>query len=191
MSRSWRRRCAGPSSPRPPARKCPWTAAMSASSEAIPVETLRWRGARLELIDQRALPARLEYVSCTNAAEVAEAIRSMVVRGAPAIGCAAAFGVALEAHRQQDRPPREFETAMEAEVEALAASRPTAVNLFWALERMRGLLAAKHDPKSAAGKVAEAALALSVADVGANRAIRRACAHQWPARARVLSHSNT
>src|SRR5437879_12698584 len=101
MSRSWRRRCAGPSSPRPPARKCPWTAAMSASSEAIPVETLRWRGARLELIDQRALPARLEYVSCTNAAEVAEAIRAMVVRGAPAIGCAAAFGVALEAKRHE------------------------------------------------------------------------------------------
>jgi len=74
---------------------------MSASSEAIPVETLRWHGRRLELIDQRALPARLEYVSCTSAAEVAEAIRSMVVRGAPAIGCAAAFGVALEAKRQQ------------------------------------------------------------------------------------------
>src|SRR5437660_299162 len=141
---------------------------MSASSEAIPVETLRWRGARLELIDQRALPARLEYVSCTNAAEVAEAIRSMVVRGAPAIGCAAAFGIALEARRQHDRPLREFETAMEAAFKTLAASRPTAVNLFWALERMRGVLAAKHDPKSAAAELAEAALALFGADVDTN-----------------------
>ena len=164
---------------------------MSASSESMPVETLRWRGTRLELIDQRALPDRLEYVSCTNAAEVAEAIRAMVVRGAPAIGCAAAFGIALEGRRQQDRPPREFETAMEAAFKTLAASRPTAVNLFWALERMRGVLAAKHDPKSAAAKLAEAALALFVADVEANRAIGRAGAALVPDGARVLTHCNT
>src|SRR2546428_8448280 len=164
---------------------------MSAASAGTAVEALRWGDVRLDLTDQRLLPAGFEYVSCTSATEVADAIRSMVVRGAPAIGCAAAFGIALEARRQQDRPSREFETAMEAAFKTLAASRPTAVNLFWALERMRGVLAAKHDPKSAAAKLAEAALALFVADVGANRAIRRACAHQWPARARVLSHSNT
>jgi methylthioribose-1-phosphate isomerase len=163
---------------------------MSASSEAIPVETLRWRGGQLELIDQRALPDRLEYVSCTNAAEVAEAIRSMVVRGAPAIGCAAAFGIALEARRQQDRPPREFETAMEAAFKTLAASRPTAVNLFWALERMRGALAAKDGPKAAAAKLADAALALFEADVEANRAIGRAGAALVPDGARVLTHCN-
>jgi len=164
---------------------------MSASSEAIPVETLRWRGTRLELIDQRALPDRLEYLSCTNAAEVAEAIRAMVVRGAPAIGCAAAFGVALEASRQQDRPPREFKAAMEAAFKALAASRPTAVNLFWALERMRGVLAASHDQKSAAAKLGEAALSLFVADVEANRAIGRAGAALVPDGSRVLTHCNT
>src|SRR5207249_3374182 len=164
---------------------------MSASSEAIPVEALRWRGARLELIDQRALPARLEYVSCTSATEVADAIRSMVVRGAPAIGCAAAFGIALEARRQQDRPSREFETAMEAAFKTLAASRPTAVNLFWALERMRVVLAANHDPKSAAAKLAGAALALFVADVEANRAMGRAGAALVPDGARVLTHCNT
>src|SRR6266446_4853991 len=140
MSRSWRRRCAVSFSPRPPAPRCPWTGAMSASSEAIPVETLRWRGARLELIDQRALPARLEYVSCTSAAEVAEAIRAMVVRGAPAIGCAAAFGIALEAKRQERCARAEFDAAMEMAFENLAASRPTAVNLFWALDRMRAAL---------------------------------------------------
>src|SRR5882672_1159316 len=131
-SPSSRRRCAERFSPRPPARKCPWTAAMSASSEGNAVEALRWRDTRLELIDQRRLPTRFEYISCTSAAEVADAIRSMVVRGAPAIGCAAAFGVALEARRLQDLPPREFETSMEAAFETLAASRPTAVNLFWA-----------------------------------------------------------
>jgi methylthioribose-1-phosphate isomerase len=164
---------------------------MSASSEAIPVETLRWRGTRLELIDQRALPDRLEYVSCANAAEVAQAIRAMVVRGAPAIGCAAAFGIALEACRHRDRPLREFESAMEAAFKTLAASRPTAVNLFWALERMRGVLAAKHDPKSAAARLAEAALALFGADVEANRAIGRAGAALVPDGARILTHCNT
>ena len=162
-----------------------------ASSMPGNVEALRWRGTRLELIDQRALPDRLEYVSCTNAAEVAEAIRAMVVRGAPAIGCAAAFGIALEARRQHDRPPREFEIAMETAFKTLAASRPTAVNLFWALERMRGVLAAKHDPKSAAAKLAEAALALFGADVEANRAIGRAGAALVPDGARVLTHCNT
>src|SRR5882672_2545310 len=132
-SPSSRRRCAERFSPRPPARKCPSTAAMSASSEGKTVEALRWRDARLELIDQRLLPTRFEYVSCTSAAEVADAIRSMVVRGAPAIGCAAAFGIALEARKRRDRPPREFGAAMETAFKLLAESRPTAVNLFWAL----------------------------------------------------------
>jgi len=166
---------------------------MSASSEAIPVETLRWRGARLELIDQRALPARLEYVSCTNAAEVAEAIRSMVVRGAPAIGCAAAFGVALEAKRQEQRTRAEFDAAMETAFRSLAASRPTAVNLFWALDQMRAALGAgtRDDPSSAAGRLADAAVALFNADLEINRAIGRAGAALVPDGARVLTHCNT
>ncbi len=166
---------------------------MSASSEAIPVETLRWRGARLELIDQRALPARLEYVSCTNAAEVAEAIRSMVVRGAPAIGCAAAFGVALEAKRQERCTRAEFDAAMEIAFRSLAASRPTAVNLFWALDRMRAALGAgtRDDPRSTAGRLADAALAIFNADLETNRAIGRAGAALVPDGARVLTHCNT
>jgi methylthioribose-1-phosphate isomerase len=166
---------------------------MSASSEAIPVETLRWRGARLELIDQRALPARLEYVSCTNAAEVAEAIRSMVVRGAPAIGCAAAFGVALEAKRQEGCTRAEFDAAMEIAFRSLAASRPTAVNLFWALDRMRAALGAgtRDDPRSTAGRLTDAALAIFNADLETNRAIGRAGAALVPDGARVLTHCNT
>jgi methylthioribose-1-phosphate isomerase len=166
---------------------------MSASSEAIPVETLRWRGARLELIDQRALPARLEYVSCTSAAEVAEAIRSMVVRGAPAIGCAAAFGIALEAKRQEHSARAEFDAAMEIAFKNLAASRPTAVNLFWALDRMRAALGTetREDPKSAAARLAQAALALFSADVETNRAIGRAGAALVPDGARVLTYCNT
>jgi len=166
---------------------------MSASSEAIPVETLRWHGTRLELIDQRALPARLEYVSCTSAAEVAEAIRAMVVRGAPAIGCAAAFGIALEAQRQARRARGEFHAAMEIGFRNLAASRPTAVNLFWALDQMRTALGpdTQEDPKAAAARLAETALALHRADVETNRAIGRAGAALVPDGARVLTHCNT
>ena len=81
------------------------------------VEPIRWKGDRLELLDQRLLPEKEEYVVCRTAEEVARAIKDMVVRGAPAIGCAAAFGVVLGSSS-----PRAFEI--------LAASRPTAVNLF-------------------------------------------------------------
>src|SRR5687767_8063357 len=94
------------------------------------VETLRWRGDRLEMIDQRALPGECCYLSFDSAASVAEGIRGMVVRGAPAIGCAAAYGVALEALRLQDRPPAEFGAGIDAGIDSLARSRPTAVNLF-------------------------------------------------------------
>jgi methylthioribose-1-phosphate isomerase len=164
---------------------------MSASSEARPVETLRWRDGRLELIDQRLLPGRFEYVSCTSAAEVAAAIRAMAVRGAPAIGCAAAFGVALEARREKHRPPAEFSDAMEVAFRTLAESRPTAVNLFWALERMRSVLAQAREPNIAAEALTEAALALYRADLETNRAIGRAGAALVPDGARVLTHCNT
>jgi methylthioribose-1-phosphate isomerase len=77
---------------------------MSPAPDAV--ETLRWRGGRLELIDQRLLPDRIEYRACGSALETAQSIRAMVVRGAPAIGCAAAYGVALEALRLRGSPRR-------------------------------------------------------------------------------------
>jgi methylthioribose-1-phosphate isomerase len=94
------------------------------------VETLRWRGDRLEMIDQRVLPSELRYLQFDSAAAVADGIRSMVVRGAPAIGCAAAYGVALEALRLQHAVVSGFSAGLEAGFAALAASRPTAANLF-------------------------------------------------------------
>ncbi len=166
---------------------------MNASSSSPAVETLRWRDGRLELIDQRLLPARFEYVACTSAAEVAEAIRSMAVRGAPAIGCAAAFGIALEARRHEHSPRREFDAALESAFKVLAASRPTAVNLFWALDRMRAALAgsSRADSKAAATRLAEAALELFRTDVETNRAIGRAGAALVPDGTRILTHCNT
>src|SRR5262245_39839493 len=164
---------------------------MNASSRGTAVETLRWREGRLELIDQRLLPARFEYLSCSSAAEVAVAIRAMAVRGAPAIGCAAAFGVALEARKERHKAPAQFSEALQAALATLAESRPTAVNLFWALERMRAVLAKHGDPAVAADRLAEAALALFRADVETNRAIGRAGAALVPDGARVLTHCNT
>ena len=135
------------------------------------IEPIRWRGDRLELLDQRLLPDQTIYVTCRTAAQVAEAIRDMVVRGAPAIGCAAAFGFALDSRNGLDKKKA---------LETLAASRPTAVNLFWALERM----------KSAKDPQAEA-LAIFAEDLAGNRAIGRHGAALIPAGARVMTYCNT
>jgi methylthioribose-1-phosphate isomerase (EC 5.3.1.23) len=101
------------------------------------IETLRWNEDHFEMIDQRILPADFKYISYTDAVSVADGIRDMVVRGAPAIGCAAAYGVALAALNLQDASSDEFNQGMEEAFEVLAQSRPTAINLFWAIDRMR------------------------------------------------------
>ena len=156
------------------------------------VETMRWTGDALELIDQRLLPNRVQYVVCRDAREVADAIRDMVVRGAPAIGCTAAFGMALEALRQRQRAPADFEAALERAFVTLAASRPTAVNLFWALDRMRDALAAAPpvDPAKTAARLMDAALELYRSDIETNRAIGRAGATLVADGARIMTHCN-
>jgi methylthioribose-1-phosphate isomerase len=135
------------------------------------VEPIRWKGDRLELLDQRLLPDRTKYVVCRTAADVARAIRDMVVRGAPAIGCAAAFGVVLGSGK-----PKAFEV--------LAKSRPTAVNLFWALERMKKASGSKGDLEAEARAIYEE-------DLAANHAMGRLGAELIPNRARVMTHCNT
>lgn len=156
------------------------------------VETLRWRDDRLEMIDQRILPARFSYLAYTSAAETAEGIRSMVVRGAPAIGCAAAYGVALEAQRLRGSPASEFAAALDRAFDVLAASRPTAVNLFWALKRMR---AVREDMKDAnveaiADRLLAEAHEISAEDIRINRAMGAYGAALLPDGARVLTHCN-
>jgi methylthioribose-1-phosphate isomerase len=162
------------------------------SAPATAVETLRWRGGRLELIDQRLLPRRFEYVACAGADEVAEAIRAMVVRGAPAIGCAAAYGVALEALRLQSRAAAEFAAGLERGLLRLAASRPTAVNLFWALERMRAAWAPLRGapPPQAAERLLEEARAIHAEDIEVNRRLGAHGAALIPDGARILTHCN-
>jgi len=156
------------------------------------VETLRWRDGRLELIDQRALPARVEFVGCDSAAATAAAIRDMVVRGAPAIGCAAAYGIALEAARLKAAAAADFRAGLARAFDLLAASRPTAVNLFWALERMRAVVdAMKSSPPAAiAARLLEEAQAVAAEDVAANRAMGAHGAALIGDGARVLTHCN-
>jgi len=112
------------------------------------IETLRWVEDHLEMIDQRILPADFQYISYNSALTVADGIRSMVVRGAPAIGCAAAYGVALEALNLQDASMDKFSKGMEQAFKILLQSRPTAINLFWAIDRMRSKMNEKYKSNS-------------------------------------------
>ncbi|MGH8671913.1 MAG: S-methyl-5-thioribose-1-phosphate isomerase, partial [Burkholderiales bacterium] len=156
------------------------------------VETLRWRDARLEMIDQRVLPARFEYLAFDSAQSVAQGIRDMVVRGAPAIGCAAAFGIALEAQRLKNEAPDTFWSGLEQGAVLLGASRPTAVNLFWALNRMRGMWQGVKDQTHAvvAEKLLDEALDILAEDIRTNRAMGELGAVLLPDNVCVLTHCN-
>ena len=162
------------------------------------VETLRWFNNRLEMIDQRILPAAFEYLSYYTAASVAEGIRSMVVRGAPAIGVAAAYGVALEALklsstlRQVQGERDSFNQRMETGFAVLAASRPTAVNLFWALQRMRKVWegVATQSPQEIAQRLLAEANEILAEDIRINKAMGAHGAALLKDGARVLTHCN-
>ena len=104
------------------------------------VKAIEWRDGTLHLLDQRLLPRQEVWLAYDSAAEVAEAIRDMVVRGAPAIGIAAAYGLVLGVRARLAEGDADWQVALEEDFTVLQESRPTAVNLFWALERMRDRL---------------------------------------------------
>src|SRR5581483_4339371 len=154
------------------------------------VKTLEWTDDGVRLIDQRKLPAEEVFVTCRTYQEVAEAIRNMTVRGAPAIGVAAAMGIALgvraSAAASVDVLRREFESVCEV----IGATRPTAVNLFWAIRRMRETFARNsHLPVAQLQRalVAEAQQ-MYLEDIAANQAIGRHGATLLPANGGVLTH---
>ncbi len=144
----------------------------------------------VRLIDQRILPTREAYVVCRDAEETAEAIRAMVVRGAPAIGCTAAYGVAVEAERLAGLPEADFDAGMERALARIASARPTAVNLRWAVERMRAVLAGADTPKDAVARLEREARAIHDEDLEACRAIGRHGGALVPQRATILTHCN-
>ena len=160
--------------------------------QSPPFATLRWSGGALELIDQRALPERQIYLRLDSARGVADAIRDMVVRGAPAIGCAAAYGVAVEGQRLVSAPREDFDLGLSEAFKVLESSRPTAVNLAWALARMRSCFNASHGASTAsvASALLDEADALCREDVCLNRAMGAHGAELLDDGARILTHCN-
>lgn len=153
------------------------------------VRAVAWERGSLRLLDQRVLPQRQDYIEITDAAGTADAIRTMVVRGAPAIGIAAAYGVVLAARAAWAKSPDDWKKVIEPDLQRLAASRPTAVNLFWALERMRAVMARiGRDPESAL--LAEARR-IHDDDIAGNQAMGRYGAELIEPCEAVLTHCNT
>jgi methylthioribose-1-phosphate isomerase len=156
------------------------------------VETLQWSDGRVLILDQTKLPAEVTYIECTDYGMVAECIRSMNIRGAPAIGIAAAMAIALGAAGLRARNYEEFMKALDAVFSTLLMTRPTAVNIRWAVERMKGLLEQRRDEPVEALKelLVEEAIRVHREDVEVNRAIGRWGAEFIADGARVLTHCN-
>jgi len=152
------------------------------------VETIRWTDNGVVMIDQTRLPREERYVTCKTYEEVADAIRSMVIRGAPAIGVAAAMGVALGVAQANT----DLETRFETICDTLARTRPTAVNLFWAIDRMKRVYAASQTLPLAQlrQRLIDEAQQICVEDIAINQAIGRNGAPLVPDGKTVLTHCN-
>jgi len=160
---------------------------MKASTLTQTIETIEWTPEGVVMIDQTRLPRETVFVTCRDYLEVAEAIRGMVIRGAPAIGVAAAMGVAIGALKSDN-----LEADMPLICGTLAKTRPTAVNLFWAIERMQRLYGeTKHLGVSAVReKLVSEAQRVRAEDIAINRAIGRHGAPLVPDGKTVLTHCN-
>ena len=154
--------------------------------------TMRFEGSRLELLDQRLLPGKVEYFRAGSYRDVVYAIREMVVRGAPAIGAAAAYGLCLAAAEYRHLPPGEFSRKFSVALDELASARPTAVNLVWALKRMSAIADAFTGAAAdMAAALEEEADAIAREDGQANRAMGRHGNEIIPPGAKILTICNT
>jgi len=161
-------------------------------AEPDTIRAWRWTERGLYLLDQRLLPRREVYVRCRTWQEVRRAIRDMVVRGAPAIGITAAIGLVLGAERLRARTRRAFLAGLRRIAQGLAKARPTAVNLFWALDRM--VRRAENETDAGPGELVEIlrqeALSIWEEDLAANRRMGRFGADLLPEEGTVLTHCN-
>ena len=159
------------------------------------IKTIEWTDAGVVMIDQRLLPSEETYPLFKTYEEVADAIRVMVIRGAPAIGVAAAMGVALGAKAvDASLSVQDFDAALEPVYETLAGTRPTAVNLFWAIDRMRRVAAGSRqkglDNGALQQRLVDEALVMHEEDIEANRAMGKFGAEFLPQEGTVLTHCN-
>lgn len=155
------------------------------------LRTVKWKNGAVWMIDQTKVPEKLTYIKCRTPREVAEAIRNMVVRGAPAIGVAAAMGLALAAHRSRAKTKERLLEELESAAEKLAATRPTAVNLMWGLSKIlesaRGL---SGDIKTVKKALIDKAIEMTDDDVQANLRIGEYGASLIADGDTVLTHCN-
>ena len=156
--------------------------------------TIELKDDAVVMIDQRKMPASEVYVTCKTANEVAKAIKTMVIRGAPAIGVAAAMGIAVGMTRSRATGTKQFTTEFQKTCELMAGTRPTAVNLFWAIERMKkAFAAAAQDGQSVdeiKRKLVAEARAIHDEDVQSCRTMGAHGATLVPSSARILTHCN-
>jgi methylthioribose-1-phosphate isomerase len=156
--------------------------------------TIEWKDDAVVMIDQRKLPTAEVYVTCKTAKDVAKAIKTMVIRGAPAIGVAAAMGIALGMRRSPATGTKQFVTEFQRTCDLMAATRPTAVNLFWAIDRMKKTFAesAQRGLSVAELKVRleDEARAIHDEDVQSCRTMGAHGASLVPQSARILTHCN-
>ncbi|MGR8929171.1 MAG: S-methyl-5-thioribose-1-phosphate isomerase [Gammaproteobacteria bacterium] len=155
-------------------------------SSTLSVQALQWTGHSLKVLDQRQLPQSIAYDEYRDATGVTDAIASMRVRGAPAIGIAAAYGVVLSA--MQHYPADDWQSKVGQDIERLAKSRPTAVNLFWALQKMQRQLAVDHSNPIAA--LTQLAQQIHHDDIAANLAMGERGADLLGDAKAVLTHCN-
>ncbi len=164
-------------------------------SEENGVEAIIWQDDHLKLLDQRILPEKEEYLSYHDSDAVASAITDMVVRGAPAIGITAAYGVVLAARACFAEAPDDWKSPLADSIQVLADSRPTAVNLFWALDKMKAIvekLPMDQDPEAALLKIA---IEIHQSDIAANRTMgefgAELIAETQDSGRSVMTHCNT
>jgi len=133
------------------------------------METVRWNGDSVTILDQRLLPMKEEYHTYTDFVEVAEAITSMETRGAPAIGITAGMGIALGAKKMKSTSLAGFKEEMNRIFECFASTRPTAVNLFWTINRMKKILSEINDVDEAVKRFEKEAVLILTEDIAANK----------------------
>ncbi|MEJ2105823.1 MAG: S-methyl-5-thioribose-1-phosphate isomerase [Acidiferrobacteraceae bacterium] len=167
---------------------------MSASDNQIPYDKIRameWRDGKLALIDQRLLPGEHVVLELETVEQVAQAITDMVVRGAPAIGITAAYGVVLAARARYGQDPQGWQKAMQADLDLLKAARPTAVNLAWAVNKMALVIATFTDAMNPEPTLLSVARGIHMDDIAANQAMGRMGAARIEPGSAVLTHCNT
>lgn len=136
-------------------------------------KTIEWKGDRVRILDQRRLPQEVRYLDCRDASSVAQAIRTMAIRGAPAIGVAAAMGIALAAKKTLSHQPESFLKSLKKVCREMSQTRPTAVNLFWAVDRMKKIVGQvyTHGVDATKERLVKEALNILKEDIEINRKI--------------------